>query len=185
MHRSKRCFIPPVAELSSYHDLDAEGDGPPKTASSILIARPRWVWIWYLPRLKHLALTSEFAYRFEFKMLQGCPALEYLRLHMRTTDRHHARVISEKDLYLHGVASPFRIVVPQVAQALHERSLVHRESLGTAARVSWSDVPNVGAIGCERVAECECRVVGRGCEGRRATYKGGEDRYEGPGVGGG
>ncbi|KAK3830893.1 MAG: hypothetical protein JOS17DRAFT_829212 [Linnemannia elongata] len=138
MHRSKRCFIPPVAELSSYHDLDAEGDGPPKTASSILIARPRWVWIWYLPRLKHLALTSEFAYRFEFKMLQGCPALEYLRLHMRTTDRHHARVISEKDLYLHGVASPFRIVVPQVAQALHERSLVHRESLGTAARVSWS-----------------------------------------------
>ncbi|KAG9069604.1 hypothetical protein KI688_010508 [Linnemannia hyalina] len=109
MHRSEHCFIPPVAELSSCRGFYAEGDGS-QTASAILLAQPQWTWSWHLPRLKHLALTSEFAYRFEFKMLQGCPALEYLRLHMRTTDRHHARVITEKDLYLHER----RIVAPKL-----------------------------------------------------------------------
>ncbi|KAH7038617.1 hypothetical protein BKA57DRAFT_473713 [Linnemannia elongata] len=114
MHRSEHCFIPPDAELSSCHGLDTEGDGS-QTASNILSVRPLWTWSWHLPCLKHLALKSEFAYRFEFKMLQGCPALEYLRLHMRTTDQHPSRVISEKDLYLHGsVTSHNRIVAPKL-----------------------------------------------------------------------
>lgn len=70
-----------------------------------------------LPRLKLLVLTSEFAYRFEFKMLQGCPALEYLRIHLRTaaTDGEYTRVISERDLYVDGrVSSRSRIVAPSL-----------------------------------------------------------------------
>ncbi|KAG0275561.1 hypothetical protein BGZ96_003743 [Linnemannia gamsii] len=114
MHRSKYCFIPPVAEVNGCCGLDgdegAEGGGTS-------IGRPRWTWSWHLPHLKNLVLTSEFAYRFEFKMLQGCPALEYLRLHMRTTatDGDHTRVISERDLYVDGkVSSSSRIVAPSL-----------------------------------------------------------------------
>lgn len=48
------------------------------------IAQPQWTWDWFLPSLWELELTSEFAYRFEFRMLQSCPASSKLRLYMRT-----------------------------------------------------------------------------------------------------
>lgn len=130
MHRSEHFFIPPVAELSSCRSLGAEGDGCQR-ASTILIARPRWTWRWYLPHLKHLTLTSEFAYQFEFKMLKGCPALEHLRLHMVTTDRQHFRVISEKDLYTLGiVASRNRIVVPKLRKLdMNDRWFIENQSV--------------------------------------------------------
>ncbi|KAG0019249.1 hypothetical protein BGZ80_006103 [Entomortierella chlamydospora] len=46
--------------------------------------RPYWSWDWSLPNLQTLQLTGEFARRFKFKMLAGCPNLENLVLNMAT-----------------------------------------------------------------------------------------------------
>ncbi|KAG0044088.1 hypothetical protein BGZ83_010670 [Gryganskiella cystojenkinii] len=42
--------------------------------------RAPWTWDWYLPLLKNLHLTSEFAILFEFRMLERCPSLQVLWL---------------------------------------------------------------------------------------------------------
>ncbi|KAG0362808.1 hypothetical protein BGX24_005046, partial [Mortierella sp. AD032] len=77
--------------------------------------RPKWSWDWHLPELRMLDLTSEFAYRFEFKMPHGCPNLEILRLHMRTTEGLHTRVVSESHLFVSGVGGlPERSVSPKL-----------------------------------------------------------------------
>ncbi|KAF9156585.1 hypothetical protein BG015_003885 [Linnemannia schmuckeri] len=116
-HRSEHCFIPPVTELNSCRGQSVEGEDEHRdgvgyqTAPTNVIARPQWTWFCDLPCLKYLALTSEFTCRFEFRMLQGCPALEYLRLYMRTTGREHGQVISERDLWL---LSRSRIVAPKL-----------------------------------------------------------------------
>jgi hypothetical protein len=102
------CFIPPVEELdTSYgHDRGQEdekegGDGA-QVSTPALSLRSQWTWNWYLPYLEELLLTSEFAYRFEFRMLHGCPSLRKLRLYMRTMQGHHTRLISESDLFVSG-----------------------------------------------------------------------------------
>jgi hypothetical protein len=132
LQRSEDCFIPPVAQVNLCGRLnrDERGEG-----NRISISRPRWTWNWYLPCLKHLALTSEFAYRFEFKMIQDCPGLEYLRSHMRTasTDGEHTRVISEKDLYVDGnISSHSRIVAP----SLHKLYMNGRWFIGNPSVLS-------------------------------------------------
>ncbi|KAF9545486.1 hypothetical protein EC957_010902 [Mortierella hygrophila] len=104
---SDRCFIPPVDELYRSYGLECTEDnsdgGAYGTRSVRLgpsIIRPHWTWDWYLPCLTYLSLGSEFAYRFEFKMLRGCPALEKLYLHIFTSDSTpHYRIISENDLF--------------------------------------------------------------------------------------
>ncbi|KAF9205171.1 hypothetical protein BGZ49_004390 [Haplosporangium sp. Z 27] len=58
-------FIPHVAQM-----IDCD----PKPS--------RWTWDWNLPNLKTLQLTGEFAWRFRFIMLAGCPNLENLYLNM-------------------------------------------------------------------------------------------------------
>ncbi|KAK3824072.1 MAG: hypothetical protein J3R72DRAFT_528837 [Linnemannia gamsii] len=35
---------------------------------------PRWSWDWHLPHLETLELTSEFAQRFQHRVLHGCPS---------------------------------------------------------------------------------------------------------------
>ncbi|KAK5821480.1 hypothetical protein F5H01DRAFT_319018 [Linnemannia elongata] len=130
------CFIPPVNELYRSYGLeyteDNADDGANEALSARLvpsIIRPHWTWDWYLPCLTHLSLTSEFAYRFEFKMLRGCPALERLYLHIFTfDDTPHYRIVSENDLFFvpggaSGAKEPQeqeggRIVVPTL-RSLH------------------------------------------------------------------
>ncbi|KAG0054433.1 hypothetical protein BGZ83_011227 [Gryganskiella cystojenkinii] len=69
--------------------------------------RPAWTWDWNLPHLTTLHLMSEFAYRFQFRMLEGCPNLELLHLNSSTlpiSDREHSlvhlRVLEEKDFVI-------------------------------------------------------------------------------------
>ncbi|KAG0377817.1 hypothetical protein BGX24_005370 [Mortierella sp. AD032] len=66
------------------------------------ITRPHWSWNWHLPLLTCVHLTSEFAYRFEFKMLRGCPQLEILGLNMNSIDgpHTHTRVLSCADMFV-------------------------------------------------------------------------------------
>ncbi|KAF9126474.1 hypothetical protein BGW39_006594 [Mortierella sp. 14UC] len=118
------CYIPPIDELDASYgvrgndkdvDVDVDVDTDGFSAVSDAIIRPHWTWDWDLPCLTSLTLTSEFAFRFEFKMLKGCPALERLRLHTRTVEGLHTRVISEADLFVPGAdGSQDRIVAPRL-----------------------------------------------------------------------
>ncbi|KAK3824111.1 MAG: hypothetical protein JOS17DRAFT_776791 [Linnemannia elongata] len=65
------------------------------------IVRPPWTWDWYLPSLEELILTVEFAYRFQFRVLHGCPSLVDLDLgYTSVPDRLTSRVLSVADLLL-------------------------------------------------------------------------------------
>ncbi|KAF9144429.1 hypothetical protein BG015_000117 [Linnemannia schmuckeri] len=103
-------FIPPRTELDRSFEGDFAGvegssdDGAPiqMPQAGARMSRPKWTWDWYLPQLTSLTLTAEFAYRFQFRMLQGCPSLEFLNLNMRLTDRsdQFTRVLSRDDLFM-------------------------------------------------------------------------------------
>ncbi|KAF9272911.1 hypothetical protein BGZ88_004258 [Linnemannia elongata] len=104
---SRFYFIPPVEELSrSYGDhQDADelvtrigvGQEGGETLP-LIIQRPVWSWDWKLRQLRKLEFTGEFAFRFQFRMLCGCPALEELVLKMETEQEDsHVRVLTHDD----------------------------------------------------------------------------------------
>lgn len=110
-----RVFIPPVQELERSYGMqgeydqeqDEEGVGEisfqtGSDGTTNIIVRPRWTWNWDLPVLTCAMFNSEFAYRFQFRMLQGCPHLETLQLNMTSMDGPHAhtRVLSDADLFI-------------------------------------------------------------------------------------
>ncbi|KAG0297194.1 hypothetical protein BGZ96_007403 [Linnemannia gamsii] len=102
-------YIPPIDELnrsfgittttSSQGYQTEEGVGTMESLPLMTNIRPLWSWDWHLPQLKSHFLNSEFAYRFRFQMLRGCPALEDLDLNISTTDGQHPREITISDLY--------------------------------------------------------------------------------------
>ncbi|KAF8933755.1 hypothetical protein BGZ47_010717 [Haplosporangium gracile] len=77
-------FIPPVEELDTFYDGGAG---------------PLWTSDWHLPKLTELTLTGEFAYRFQFRMLRGCPALQRLAFNMTdvTVAGEHIRMLKLDD----------------------------------------------------------------------------------------
>ncbi|KAF9546199.1 hypothetical protein EC957_009937 [Mortierella hygrophila] len=104
----RREFTPPVEELNQSYGIQ---DGSPArlttpaTDFELNITRPRWTWDRHLPLLTYLHLTSEFAYLFEFKFLQGCPVLKTLWLDIRSTiTGEHIGVNSEAELVLKAEA---------------------------------------------------------------------------------
>ncbi|KAF9330618.1 hypothetical protein BGZ91_000082, partial [Linnemannia elongata] len=111
------CFIPPIEELNRFYDMAGYVDiteeaeepvaagGGEQPNPMIEITRPHWSWDWHLPHLHSLHLTSEFAYRFEFKMLMGCPELKHLFLNMLTEEKQHPRVITRADLFTSSSSS--------------------------------------------------------------------------------
>ncbi|KAF9087028.1 hypothetical protein BGX23_008412 [Mortierella sp. AD031] len=114
------CFIPPVEELERSYGIQSNSEAEPATIDSEpQIIRPLWTWDWDLPRLTNLRLEAEFAYRFEFRMLEGCPALVFLDLDICTADGQHMRVIEEADMFVAAAAGVAgrarkRIVAPSV-----------------------------------------------------------------------
>jgi hypothetical protein len=88
-----RDFIPPVAELDHNPALAASNQ---EVAG---IDRPLWTWDWHLPNLESLCLTNEFAYRFQFRMLDGCPLLKELELYIPNSDGQATRILSAFDLF--------------------------------------------------------------------------------------
>ncbi|KAG0209503.1 hypothetical protein BGX28_010276 [Mortierella sp. GBA30] len=84
-------YIPSVEELES-------------TSRSM-----RWSWDWYLPRLKFLYLSAEFAYRFQFQMLRGCPNLDRLIMTLFPATDDHARVLQSTDLATACIEHPVKV----------------------------------------------------------------------------
>ncbi|KAG0375820.1 hypothetical protein BGX24_008614 [Mortierella sp. AD032] len=106
--RSTQVFLPPVENLIRVYGLQDDDSLEEGTSvaddgwnfeQSGVLPRPHWTWDWYLPNLRRLHLTSEFAYRFQFRMLQSCPALYRMDLDMRGTDAQPARLLTRSDLF--------------------------------------------------------------------------------------
>ncbi|KAK3804860.1 MAG: hypothetical protein JOS17DRAFT_769149 [Linnemannia elongata] len=104
-------YIPPVEELDrSYGILQDDGDlGTEATAGAsaeaidtpeAAIVRPEWKWDWHLPHLTKLELSGEYAFRFKFRMLQGCPSLLILNLNMLTASATHLVVLAVADFFM-------------------------------------------------------------------------------------
>ncbi|KAG0299530.1 hypothetical protein BGZ97_003654 [Linnemannia gamsii] len=75
------CYIPPADELYRSYGIRDESTTSSTPTTTI---RPKWTRDWQLLCLVSLALSSEFAFLFQFRMLQGCPALKVLELETRT-----------------------------------------------------------------------------------------------------
>ncbi|KAK3824152.1 MAG: hypothetical protein JOS17DRAFT_269897 [Linnemannia elongata] len=116
-------FIPPSEELNwSFGGLtnqqyqsggvgeEGGGVGGGEDVAARII-RPQWSWDWDLPELTRLVLTAEFAYRFEFRMLQVCPSLKRLELDIKSYNAVHRRTITEADFYSSEME---RVVAPSV-----------------------------------------------------------------------
>ncbi|KAG0374617.1 hypothetical protein BGX24_010177 [Mortierella sp. AD032] len=91
-------FIAPTMEdhYGEQDNIDS-GDGgdvvdnhqEPTTIGQLpLLQQRRWRWDWNMPQLRTLALTSEFALRFELQMLKQCPVLQCLELPMNNSAGH-------------------------------------------------------------------------------------------------
>ncbi|KAF9142776.1 hypothetical protein BGX30_002233 [Mortierella sp. GBA39] len=81
--------------------------------------RPPWNWDWHLPSLEHLTLTAEFAYRFKFRMLHGCPSLVDLDLDYKRVDNLSIyRVLSDAELMLPIIDSDHRHLPGEARQAV-------------------------------------------------------------------
>ncbi|KAH7038743.1 hypothetical protein BKA57DRAFT_442054 [Linnemannia elongata] len=72
----------PVTGGSGGEQTGAVGGVSP---AELLISFPRWSWDWYLPCLRDLFMTAEYALCFQFRMLRETPNLETLSLHMQKT----------------------------------------------------------------------------------------------------
>lgn len=110
------CFIPPVEELeqsfSEQEDFSWSaagtriGTGAATEASqggAVQLGvgrRPLWTWDWVLPQLSVAEFMGEFAYRFEFRMLRGCPSLQILMLKISTAQDTHTRVLTQDDFFV-------------------------------------------------------------------------------------
>ncbi|KAF9211506.1 hypothetical protein BGZ59_007971 [Podila verticillata] len=69
-------------------------DADPTTS---MIVRPKWTWDWHLPLLTTLHMTVEFAFHFQFRMLQGTPNLRDLYLCLYSTVHPTERVLTKAD----------------------------------------------------------------------------------------
>ncbi|KAG0304281.1 hypothetical protein BGZ97_001558 [Linnemannia gamsii] len=117
-------FIPPVEELNRVYGLQDEEGGVSADGTNggwtlegpEIVPRPRWSWDWHLPQLISLRLTGEFAYRFQFRMLQGCPSLLNLDLMMRRPEGQHIRLLSRSDLFASRPTHPSTLAQEQQQQ---------------------------------------------------------------------
>ncbi|KAK3826646.1 MAG: hypothetical protein JOS17DRAFT_832809, partial [Linnemannia elongata] len=109
----EKWYIPPVEEMDRFYnlrqDMATKVEGENETGGlgelNIELQQPpprRWSWNWNLPHLNRLHLFGEFAYRFEFRMLQGCPGLGNLWLDISTVGDDygtHQRLLSSAELF--------------------------------------------------------------------------------------
>lgn len=116
-----RYYVPSDEELEGSFGLQDNSMHPVtiQQGHANPIVRPPWTWDWYLPSLEHLTLTAEFAYRFQFRMLHGCPSLIDLDLDYRSVpDRLTSRVLSITELLLPIIDSDYHYLPGAARQAV-------------------------------------------------------------------
>jgi hypothetical protein len=161
--RDNRHFIPPIEELEQSYCPLGDKDVNITTASTSTttplepaaprLFRPHWSWDWYLPELRNLRLNGEFAFRFQFRMLRGCPGLVNLQLDIRSANEEHTRVLTNADLFWPGstTSAPIsattvseRIVAPVVHTLVMDGAWVVGDGVGVSVREFLKDMfPNV------------------------------------------
>jgi hypothetical protein len=100
-------FIPPPEEfeiISEEGNGDSGANGPGSPPSPM---RPVWAWDWELPKLTILRLVGEFAYRFQFKMLNGTPNLVTFMVNSNSSSPQHSRSLSLSDMVKPGYQHPY------------------------------------------------------------------------------
>ncbi|KAG0205568.1 hypothetical protein BGX28_002820 [Mortierella sp. GBA30] len=132
-------YIPPVEELQS-------------------ASRPVWSWDWHLPNLRAITLSAEFAYRFQFRMLHGCPNLESLWLDLRTRTGGHERVLHSTDLTSAHIEQPGKDSQQQCHP--HLPKLCHLDIMGR-----WEFEDDFLRTLLQRVGPNVLRVNLEGCSG--------------------
>lgn len=82
--------------MASYHQEPelTLTDGLKANAPHSIGRRAPFTWDWYLPFLRTLRLTSEFAFLFQFRMLVGYPSLQCLVLDIEIPEQSHLRVLT-------------------------------------------------------------------------------------------
>ncbi|KAF9922650.1 hypothetical protein FBU30_007237 [Linnemannia zychae] len=102
-------FIPPLEEMAWADEIARRANeamsslNPPAPTPR---SRPVWTWDWDLPKLVHLSLRAEFAYRFQFKMLDKTPNLEFLSINTNTRSGDYNRSVEIVDLIKPGFQQP-------------------------------------------------------------------------------
>ncbi|KAF9971646.1 hypothetical protein BGZ73_005400 [Actinomortierella ambigua] len=76
-------------------DISEDGGNRPPMTTFLKVRG--WTWDWNLPSLTKLTLSGDFAMRFRFKMLAGCPMLTILSLSILTESKAK-RIIRQVDL---------------------------------------------------------------------------------------
>ncbi|KAK3815667.1 MAG: hypothetical protein J3R72DRAFT_461520 [Linnemannia gamsii] len=108
---------------------------------------PIWTWDWELPKLTNLTLVVEFAYRFQFRMLDGTPNLEKFECDVRSLSQLHKRTLRLEDLLSPGF-----------------RAATHRSS-SPALSDGSTDINNT-----DKETELKAGVQGLSMEEKRGEY---------------
>ncbi|KAG0011928.1 hypothetical protein BGZ82_002805 [Podila clonocystis] len=97
---SRFTFIPSIQEIDQDDHQQNHANTGDSSTTAPLINRPRWTWDWYLPSLRILHLNVEFAFHFQFRMLQGTPNLHDLYLSIYSIVHPLERVLTRGDFNL-------------------------------------------------------------------------------------
>ncbi|KAK3824164.1 MAG: hypothetical protein JOS17DRAFT_804601 [Linnemannia elongata] len=90
-------YIPPAVEQDELEYASENLSSTETATTPSPSGRSIWTWDWKLPILTHLVLNAEFAYGFQFKILQGTPNLSRLLVNMKSTSGQHKRTVGVKD----------------------------------------------------------------------------------------
>ncbi|KAF8937733.1 hypothetical protein BGZ47_008877 [Haplosporangium gracile] len=130
-------YIPPIQELNQSYGIlgNSTTNGP--TAAPLVVIRPAWTWDWQLPKLVSLILGGEFAYRFQFRMLQGCPNLGKLRLDIKSDDVTHTRILSSTELYSTNTSASEPSTAPLSSSSTARERIVARRVTSLVLLGDW------------------------------------------------
>ncbi|KAG0336336.1 hypothetical protein BG000_006693 [Podila horticola] len=97
---SRSTFFPSIQDIDPDSHQQNHVNTEDSSTTTPLIHRPKWTWDWYLPSLRILHLNVEFAFHFQFRMLQGTPNLHDLYLSIYSIVHPLERVLTKDDFTL-------------------------------------------------------------------------------------
>ncbi|KAG0275244.1 hypothetical protein BGZ95_009030, partial [Linnemannia exigua] len=98
-------YIPPPEQFTGIEHGEPSDMNPIESSTpspSPSPTPPIWTWDWELPKLTNLTLRVEFAYRFQFRMLDRTPNLDTFVCNIRSWSGLHIRILPLEDLFSPG-----------------------------------------------------------------------------------